>query len=562
MIPRFFSAIGKEVRGMHEAAYVLAGFALASQLLALLRDRILAASFGASHTLDLYYAAFRVPDFLFATVASLLSLYALLPVLSRLQEREEGMVISFLRDTLVVFLVGMSLLAGILFIFAPLLAIGVAPGLTTDPTSHAQLILLIRILLLQPIFLGASNTLASFTQLRHRFILYSVSPLLYNLGIIFGAVVLYPYFGLAGLGWGVVFGAVMHMSIQLPFFFSEKASEHMPLNTLLKEFSQVLVLSVPRTLSLAAGQISLLALVALASLLSAGSIAIFTFAYNLQAVPLTVIGVSYSIAVFPTLARLHAQGNTHEFKKHIEAALRHVLFWSIPVMVFVIVMRAQLVRVILGAGAFNWDDTRLTAAALALFIISIAAQSMSLVIARAYFAIGNTRKPFYFGLIDVVVSIGSSIAFIALFHSSVFIRNFIEALFRVSDIPGTTVLMLALGFACGSIAEFAVTFVFFRRDFGISHGSIVRLTFQSFSASVLGAAVTYGILFLTGVAGTIDKTLILVLQGALAGTVGLAVTVFFLWLLKNPELHEALAALMRRFIDAPPVVLEPSDISS
>src|SRR5450432_2435220 len=100
MMVRFLSAVGREVRGTHEAAYLLAGFALLSQILALLRDRILAAQFGAGHTLDLYYAAFRIPDFLFATVASLLSLYALLPILSRLEMQEEGLMVSFLRDVL------------------------------------------------------------------------------------------------------------------------------------------------------------------------------------------------------------------------------------------------------------------------------------------------------------------------------------------------------------------------------------------------------------------------------------------------------------------------------
>src|SRR5665213_3446044 len=98
MVRSFLSVVNREVRGMHQAAYVLAGFALASQALALLRDHLLASAFGAGHTLDIYYAAFRMPDFLFATVASLLSLYALLPVLSRLQAQHPGLVIAFLRN--------------------------------------------------------------------------------------------------------------------------------------------------------------------------------------------------------------------------------------------------------------------------------------------------------------------------------------------------------------------------------------------------------------------------------------------------------------------------------
>src|SRR3954466_9670085 len=124
---RFFSLVAREVRGMHEAAYLLAAFALGSQLLALVRDRILAAHFGAGHTLDIYYAAFRIPDFLFATVASLLSLYALLPVLSKLQQRDGALAISFLRASLGVFFAVMAGIALILFLLAPALTLLVAP---------------------------------------------------------------------------------------------------------------------------------------------------------------------------------------------------------------------------------------------------------------------------------------------------------------------------------------------------------------------------------------------------------------------------------------------------
>lgn len=547
---------------MHEAAYLLASFGLLSQLLALVRDRILAANFGATHTLDLYYAAFRIPDFLFATIASLLSLYALLPVLSKLEMQEEGRMVSFLRDVLLVFFVGMGVVCGIAFFFVPMLVNWLAPGLASDPASHAQLILLVRILLLQPILLGASNTLAALTQLRHRFVLYSVSPLLYNVGIIFGAVFLYPHIGLAGLGWGVVIGAFLHMSLQAPFFFSEKSSSRMPFKETLKNVGRVLMLSVPRTLALSAGQISLLALVSMASLLAPGSIAVFNFAFNLQAVPLTIIGVSYSVAAFPTLARLFAAGKTQEFGSHIEAALRHMLFWSIPAMVFVIVLRAQLVRVILGTGAFDWSATRLTAAALALFVISLAAQNISLLIARAYYAAGNSKKPLYYGAVDLIVSILSALGFTALFHSSPFMRDFIESLLRVQGIAGTTVLMLALGYACGSIAEFLVSCRFFMRDFAVPSGGLLRLTFQSFSAAIIGGAVSYLILGLTGATGTVNTTLGLIVQGLLSGLVGLSTTVFVLWLLKNRELSEAWGAFARHFKDTPPVALEPSDVSS
>lgn len=563
MMVRFFSAMRREVRGMHEAAYLLAGFALLSQLLALVRDRILAAHFGAGHILDLYYAGFRIPDFLFATVASLLSLYALLPILSRLEQEGEGVAVSFLRDTLLVFFVGMAAVAGIVWFLVPQLVELIAPGFTEDPTAYASLIILVRILLLQPILLGASNTLAALTQLRHRFVLYSISPLLYNLGIIFGAVELYPRMGIAGLGWGVVIGALMHVLVQVPFFLSEPSKRTIPFRQALKNIKEVLVLSVPRTLALSASQISLLVLIALASFFAPGSIAVFTFAFNLQAVPLTIIGVSYSVAAFPTLARLYAEGKKEEFASHIEAAMRHMLFWAIPATVFIIVLRAQLVRVILGAGAFDWSATRLTAAALALFVVSLSAQSVTLLIMRVYYAAGETKKPLYRGIVDIGVSVGGSLLLIALFHSSAFMRDFIESLLRVSDIPGgTTVLMLALGYTLGALAQCLVGTLLFFRDFQIFTARIKRLILQSFSASVIGSGVTYGILALTGTAGTINTVAGLVTQGLAAGLSGLLITCIMLWLLGNPELGEAFAAFAGRFKDSPPVALEPTDVSS
>lgn len=545
---------------MHEAAYLLALFALLSQLLALVRDRLLAGTFGAGHTLDLYYAAFRVPDFLFATVASLLSLYALLPVLSRLEREHPDFVGSFLRRTLLAFFVAMAAVSGVAFIFAPQLVALAVPGIAA--ASMPALVMLTRILLLQPILLGASNILANLTQLRHRFLLYSISPLLYNLGIIIGVVFLYPRFGVVGLGFGVVMGAVLHMGVQLPFFLGERGKEILPWRRFFPLIREVLLLSVPRTLSLSAGQISLLCIVAIASLLSAGSISVFSFAWNLQAVPLTIIGVSYSVAAFPTLSRLFAGGEHSVFAEHIESALRHMIFWSVPATALIIVLRAHIVRAILGAGAFDWSATRLTAALLALFILSLLAQSGSLLIARAYYAAGRTLRPFLWGLIDVAVSVASAAALVVLFQHSEFFRALVESLLRVEDVPGTAVLMLALGITLGSIARFVVGFTFFVRDFKLAFRGLGRLLFESSSAAIVGAAAAYGMLRLFGPLLDTTTAVGILVQGAAAGITGLAATALILALLRNTELKEVIGALRRRLKDTGAIAVEPTDLSA
>src|SRR3989344_5956461 len=550
MVRAFLSAMGVEVRGMHQAAYLLALFALLSQLLALVRDRLLAASFGAGPTLDVYYAAFRVPDLLFATVASLLSLYALLPVLSKLEEEGGGRTAAFIGRTLGMFFAAMAGIAGVLFVFAPALVSLLMPGINSP-----ELVLLTRILLLQPILLGASNILASLTQLRHRFLLYSVSPLLYNVGIIIGIIALYPRLGVAGLAWGVVLGALMHVGLQVPFYTREraKAAAPMPLGEAWRKTRAVLALSLPRTAALGAGQLSLLALTFMASFLAAGSIAVFTFAFNLFSVPLAIIGVSYSVAAFPTLSRLHAAGEHSEL-------LRHMLFWTIPATVFVIVLRAQLVRTILGSGAFDWEATRLTAAALAIFVTALCAQSITLLMSRGYYAAGRTARPLLFAAVSVAVSVCSAAFLVAAFHTSTFWRYFLEALLRVSDIPGTTVLVLALGFALGSIVQAVMGLYYFAHEFELPVAPLRRLVFESFTASVIGGAVAYAVLAYLGTRLDINTAAGIVSQGAVAGIAGLVAVALTLALLRNRELIEAYGALRKRLVSEPPA-LDATDVA-
>ena len=563
-IKRLLAAVGRETRGLHEAAYLLAGLALGSQLLSLVRDRLLAAHFGASGTLDVYYAAFRLPDFLFATLASLLSIYALMPVLTKLEVEREGYMIAFMRSALLAFFVVYGAIAGVIFIFATPILIWIAPGIASDPERLSELVFLTRILLLQPMLLGLSNILSNLTQIRNRFLLYAISPLLYNLGIIIGIVALYPRLGLAGLGWGVVLGAVLHLLIQLPFFVTEQTRDLLPRKRTYKLLREVLVLSIPRTLALAATQISLLALVAMASFLAAGSISIFMFAFNLQAVPLAIIGVSYAVAAFPTLSRLHAGGQMKEFASYVEAAIRHIIFWCMPATILVIVLRAQLVRTVLGVGLFDWRATRLTAAALALFMLSLTAQALSFLIARGYYAAGNTKKPFYFGIVEILVAVGSALPLLWLFHNSLFARDFLESILRVDDIAFAGVLMLALAYTLGSLVKFGIGFGFFARDFGIPFTRVYRLVFQSFAAAIIGGFVAYEVLDATGHLVNIDTTLGVFLQGLLAGIIGLLVSAFVLLLLKNTEIAETIDAARRRLKDIRkrPVVIESTDIAS
>jgi putative peptidoglycan lipid II flippase len=484
-----------------------------------------------------------------------------MPILSRFEQRDAGSIAAFIRGVLAFFFTSMTVISVIVFICVPYMVHFIAPGMH-NPQLQSQLILMTRILLLQPILLGASNTIAALTQLKHRFVLYSISPLLYNVGIIIGVKYLYPSIGVTGLAWGVVLGALMHLIIQLPFFVFEWPAARLNKREVLHGIGQVLMLSIPRTLSLASTQIALFVLIGLASILTTGSIAVFSFALNLQAVPLTIIGVSYSVAAFPTLSRLFAQNNLDAFARSVEAAIRHIIFWAVPATVFTIVLRAQIVRIVLGAGQFDWAATRLTAAALALLITSLSAQALILLIARAYYAMGNTRKPLYFGCADIIVSLGSAYALTTLFNISSSFRYFVESLLRVSDVPGTSVLMLALGYALGSIAEAVWAYTYATRDMNIARRPIAYLLFQSLGSSIIGGFVAYRVLDLVGTYSVSSATFSIIMQGVLAGSIGCAMTVCVLWILHNRELAEAVESLKRKFADVrrDTTVLQPTDV--
>ena len=185
MIRRVFQAVYQEIRGLHQAAYVLALFAFLSQVLALIRDRLLASSFGAGVELDIYYTAFRIPDLLFVLFASMLSVYVLIPfVAQRLSNNALQSARNLMSQMFSIFLVVYVILAFVISIFAPKLVTIFFPGFISG--DHAQLVLLLRILLIQPLLLGISSLFGVVTQLGQRFMLYALSPLLYNVGIMIG----------------------------------------------------------------------------------------------------------------------------------------------------------------------------------------------------------------------------------------------------------------------------------------------------------------------------------------------------------------------------------------
>ncbi len=554
MVRRLFEFFHKEISGLHEAAYLLAFFTLLSQILALVRDRLFAHTFGAGPTLDIYYAAFRIPDLIFASVASIVSVSVLVPFLIERLDKDKEAGKRFIDTVFSFFFFLILAVAAVVFILMPILAPLFFPGFPR--TDYPNLVLLARIMLLSPIFLGFSNFLASITQVYRRFFIYAISPILYNLGIIGGVMFLYKPFGIAGLALGVAIGAIFHCAVQVPFVAKHGLFPRLHLRFDMGSIRQVMLLSITRTLALSASQIAGIFLVGFASFMTAGSIAIYNFAFDLQSVPLSIIGVSYSVALFPTISRLFTSGETKRFVDEMVAATSHIIFWSLPVTVLFVVLRAQIVRVILGSGEFSWSNTRLTAAALALFSISVVAQSLSLLFIRAYYAAASTKRPLVIDFTAAGIVVATGFIFWQMFLRIDLFRYFLEALFRVSGIPGTEVLALPLGYTVGMIFNAVAFWIVFHKNHPGFSKPVLKTTFQSFSAAVIMGLVAY--LGLNAFSHVFSNNTVfgVFMQGFLSGILGIAAGIAILGALGSRELVEVWHTLHRKIWKAKVLVPE------
>jgi putative peptidoglycan lipid II flippase len=560
MARNVFNIMHREIRGLHQAAYVLAVFTFGSQILALIRDRLLAHQFGASMELDLYYAAFRIPDVLYVIFASTLSVYVLIPFLTR--KTESGSVRDaqyLLSQFFSLFVIVYGIIAFFSILGAPLIVTYLFPGFVEQ---REMLVALIRLLLMQPFLLGISSLFGIVTQVERRFVLYAVSPLLYNAGIICGLLFLYPTFGIYGLVLGVILGALGHVCIQVPSVLQSPLAPKFVKSFVVSDIVAVCKTSFTRALTLSLHQLVLLGFVSVASSMTIGSVSVFQFAYNLQSVPLAIIGVSYSVAAFPLFAQLYAEKKYAQFSDTITTALRHIFFWSLPVVALFVVIRAQFVRVVLGSGAFDWSDTRLTAALLALFILSLTAQAVHLLIIRALYAVENTILPFVVTLGSSIIALFSSVLFYQLFMVHGVFYEYLERIMRLQGVPGIEVLALPLGYSCALIVHSIVLIIISRRLLFLEKASLFVPFFQSLVSAIFAGCVSYVTLNFVVTVITVDTLFAVLLQGFLACVAGCAGYVMIQYLFKNNELFEIYRTLHKRFIQKSLVVPQDEDTLS
>ena len=543
MIKRFFNS---QTKSITFAALLLGISSLLSGLLGLVRDRLLAGRFGAGPELDVYFAAFRIPDFVYGILITGGIAAAFLPIFSEYFKKNEEEAWQFTSNVLNCFLVFLVLLCAVLSVFAPLIINLVAPGFSTEQREMA--VTLTRIMFLSPIFFGLSNILSGILHYFNRFLAYSLAPLLYNLGIIFGILFFVPRFGLYGLAYGVVLGAGLYWILQIPAALGSGLRYRPVFNFKHAGLMRVFKLMVPRTIGSAAYNINLIIITAIASTLAAGSIAIFNFSNNIQYFPVGIIGISFAIASFPALSRAWAENNKEKFSETFSAGFRQILFLIVPISFLMFVLRAQIVRLILGTGEFGWLETRLTAASLGMFCFGIFAAAFIPFLARNFYSFQDTKTPVLISFVSMFLNVGLSFLFVFLLSFPGAFREFFATALRLQDIENIVVIGLPLALSVSAIIQFWLLLHFLKKRISDVKGKEISDSFRKivWAAILMG----FGVYFtLNVVAGFVSINTVpgLLLQTISALTVGILVYYFVGSILGSPEIKLIKESVSRQF---------------
>lgn len=514
-----------------QASVMISFFILIARILGVIRDRIFAVKFGASPELDGFFAAFRLPDLMFNLVIIGAFASAFIPVFMELKmagkEKAGFKLISKLTNLVILLWVVSSL---VILIFAPYFVKLITPGFSGQ--EFERTVFLTRLLLLSPLFLGLSNIASSTLNSYKRFFLTALAPSLYNIGIILGALFLAPHYGVVGLALGVILGAFLHFLTQWLGLKSLKFRYSFDFNFFTPKVKEIIKLAVPRVFTNSIYQLNLWVQTAAASFMVGGSISVLNFGQNIQGLPVGLVGVALSSAIFPTLTEIAIFGKKTEMKRKIIKALKIILFIIIPMSLFLIVLRAQAVRLILGAGHFDWRDTYLTAQVVGYLSISLFAQCFVFLLNQSFFAYKNTRTPFKAALVAFFLNI----VFILLFSNR---SNFSFHM----GIEG-----VALAFSLASIAEATILMWSLRQKIGGFIRGILRyglliLVFTSIAGLIVQVSKTY-----LGTILDLQYTIYVLLQGLIPFILGTLVFVSLAYIFKVPELLE-FKKLLKKFFN-------------
>jgi len=532
------------------AAFLLSLAALFSRLLGMLRDNLLANLFPKNLT-DIYFASFRIPDFLYGILITGGIIAAFLPVFSESFKKSEEEAKLLSSSVLTFFLLLLSSISFVLAIFTPQLIKLIAPGF--DQSQKETAVLLTRIMFLSPILLGISAIFSSILRYFNLFLATALAPILYNIGIIVGILFFAPSLGLKGLALGVIFGAFLHLLIQIPPLIKAGFLPRFTFNFKSSGLKKIIKLSIPRTLGTAAYHLNLIVITSIASTLSAGSISVFNFANNLQSVPAGIIGISFAQAAFPFLSRTFAGGEKEKFLKNFSSVFSKILFLIIPLSALVFLLRAQIVRLVLGTsilgeGYFGWSQTRLTAASLGVFSLALFAAAAVPFLARVFFSFQDTKTPVKIAVFSMVLNVSLCYLFVWALSFTNFFQRMIINLLKLRGIKDISVIGLPLALSISVIFQFFFLVFYLKKksgvlDFKNTYLSLKKILLASFLMTVF----SYLTLNIYALIGSTNTVLGILLQTVLTSIVAIFSYLVFSFLLKIKEARAILSLIANKF---------------
>lgn len=389
---------------------VLAVTTLISYALGIIRDRMFAQTFGASRVLDAYNAAFLLPDLLFNILIASGITAAFVPIFTELFYSNRTKSYEYTNSIISWATVLMFISALGLIIFSGSISGLVAPGF--NPEDQLLVSKIIRILALSPILFGISNTLGAMLVAKRRFLLYGLSPVFYNLGIIGGTFFLAPSFGIMGVAMGTLAGAFLHLLIRIADSFL--SGFRFKLNFYFKtvEFKKTIKLMIPKMFGHPVELAMFWGFTVFASTLQTGSVAVMNFARNFQSVPVSLIGVAFSTAAFPLMVKAIANHSPEEFQRILKNSFWLILGGSTLAAIIIFLLREPLVRIVLGGGAFDKEAIERTALTLGVFTLAMPTESLIHLLARAFYATKNTITPVVMSILGFVIAIGGGYVFL------------------------------------------------------------------------------------------------------------------------------------------------------
>jgi len=532
------------------AALLVAGFSFFSRVLGLVRNNLLGNIFPPAHA-DVYLAAFRIPDFVYCILVTGGITAAFLPVFAKYFQKDSQEAKTLARNVLLIFSFALSILSFLLFLFAGSLVNLIVPGFSQYQKELT--VYLMRIMFLSPIILGVSAIFSSVLQYFNLFFAYSIAPVFYNLGIIFGIIFLSPKYGLAGLAYGVVIGAVMHLLIQVPpamkYFFVKGSKINLKHSGLLRIFK----LMIPRVIGAAGMHINMIVITAIASTLSTGAIRTFVFSNDLYGVPLGLIGVSFAAAAFPALSRSFTDKNHKDFLWNFSHTFSEVLFLAIPLTFVMFLLRAHIVRLlygtlVIGSGYFGWADTRLTAACVGVFSVAILAGCLIPLLARTFYASHDTRTPVKIALFSVVLNVLLALWFVQLLQAHGAFQQITTKVLKLNGIDNIAVIGLPLALSISSIAQCILLLIFLKRKMQFLSFKFIYSLFVKILPIALGmSALMYGSLQVGAVLFDTHTVIGLFWQIILACAVGIISYMGISILFKLQELKYIVFSIRKQF---------------